>query len=341
MKTEELISLYREYYNNPSISDLLVEGIANYSFDDIDRILYSDELNIYPKHNSNDFLKSNTGKKYNFSPREIIKKIEYKLRYQFPFENTIFIWDQQRSRTVSTQKHVIVGNDCHSSDFRQSIIENLSDKTYIYGYAHSLNQLANDEELLIECDSKISGFCNTDVPCFVKSNNLNKLKIHLNDQMIDWKSGINFYTCKYNKKHFLPTFSIGKNEYKNIINLTDYVSKKEDYIKINPNVIKCECGRERCEFEFIPHYKNFLDGFDYNELMDLRNKLISKFRWIQFIQIKKIIHVYYEININSNLQNEDIDIINEIFNEPVFLKGKFFKVGLKTPAFWKVTPLMQ
>ena len=50
MKTEELISLYREYYNNPSISNLLVEGIANYSFDDIDRILYSDELNIYPKH---------------------------------------------------------------------------------------------------------------------------------------------------------------------------------------------------------------------------------------------------------------------------------------------------
>ena len=159
--------------------------------------------------------------------------------------------------------------------------------------------------------------------------------------MIDWKSGINFYTCKSNQKHLLPTFFIRENKYKNIINLTDYTSKKEDYIKVNSNVIKCECGRERCVFEFTPHYKNFLDGFDYNELMDLRNKLISKFRWIQFVQIKKIIYVYYEININSNFENEDIDIINQIFKGPVFLKGEFFKVGYKMPAFWKVTPLMQ
>ena len=86
MKTKELISLYKDYCDNPAIIDFLVEGIVNYSFDDVDRILYSDEIDSYTKHYSDEFLKSNTGIQYNFYPREIIKKIEYKLRYQYELQ---------------------------------------------------------------------------------------------------------------------------------------------------------------------------------------------------------------------------------------------------------------
>lgn len=335
MKTQDLIELYRKFHKNPINKDDLINAIFNYSFDDLDRIIYSDEFEFTFPLKIDSFLKSNTGLKYKFYPMDVIEKIEHHLRHQFPYKQKLFVRDDLFVRKIYSDNNCVVGNDCHSPDFRNEIIKKIKEKTYIYGYANTLNQLSNDEELLINCSSKISGFYNTDVPCFVNTEKLIKHDIHLNDQMIDWKSGINFYTCIFGQKHFLPIFNIRNKKYKNLLNCSDFVSSQDDFIKIDTKRIKCDCGIFRCNFKFVPHYKNFIDGFDYEEILNLRNKLISKTRWIQFIQVQKKIHVFYETNQQEKLKKEDIDLIDEIFNKPRYIKGKYFKIGFKIPCFWK------
>jgi hypothetical protein len=341
MKTQELILLYQSFYKNPKknqkLIDNLLYGIFNYSFDDVERLIYTNELindNIFPPFY---FLKSNTKKLYSFHPKGIIGKIEWHLRFQHRHSKILFVWDQLWPREISLEDDAVVGGDWYQKNFRENVIQKLEERMCIYGYAHTLNQISQDQEFLDICNIKKCNFFNSDVPCFVNKNNFMKRQIHLNDQMIDWKSGINFYTCTNNQKHFLPLFSIRKNHYKNLLNLTDYKSSKDDFIKINPKPIKCECGKIRCEFEFIPHYKNFIDGFNYEDCLDFANKISSQIRWFQIIQINKKMHVFYENNQNHNLLDVDAEKIDIMFNKPKYIRGQKFRVGSKIPAFWKIT----
>lgn len=344
MDTNKLISFYKKYQKNPheNLSEL-IQCIKNYCFDDIEKLIYSDEIKCDTNYEHDRILRSNTERTYPFYPFSAIGPIENLLRNQFDHKKSLSIFDlyHERDPIYIPEKKVIFGEDCLTNDFLEVIINTIENQTLVTSFASTLNQLANNIDIINKNNDKKIYLVNTDVPCFVNRTKLETYNTHLNDQMIDWKSGINFYTCIKNQKHFLPIFTVQEKNYKNILNLTQFISKKEDYIKIDPQRIMCECGSYRCKYEFIPHYKNFIDDFKYEDSLDIANNLKSQYRWFQVIQSNKKIYIYFEINKNHELKNDDVIFLEKTFNKPVFFKGKRFEIGRKIPAFWKVTPLMQ
>ena len=133
-------------------------------------------------------------------------------------------------------------------------------------------------------------------------NNENKIKVvstdwepffnHpfvINDQMINWVTMVNFYTCKYNTKHFLPLFLIENNS---IINLLNLANKKElpidDKVIINKQRQLCQCGKYYLPFNMISHINcaiNTPNGY-FNDV-NIANSLVSTYYNLQFIQKSK------------------------------------------------------
>jgi hypothetical protein len=85
--------------------------------------------------------------------------------------------------------------------------------------------------------------------------------VHINDCMIDYSTGRNFYTCNYNHKHIMPTFSDILNSSVNLLNLfkNNFIKQSGDTFRIGKQY-DCKCGRRASELKFVPHadYVNHL-----------------------------------------------------------------------------------
>lgn len=106
-----------------------------------------------------------------------------------------------------------------------------------------------------------------------------KKKFVFNNQMIDWFTGVNFYTCSFGTKHFLPIFFVNGTTSTNLLNQSIDESRMSDQWEIAGERQFCECGKYYIPFRFTSHARNYLpidrrliEGLQsgYNNLQFLR-----------------------------------------------------------------------
>jgi len=342
-----LIHFFESYYLNPFENQKkLMNAIFEYDFSNLDEL---EEISLLKKKYLCNSVKatqlesngsSKTNKFYKFHPLFPVWRecIENKLRGH----NTIQL---VAPHSGCVPKIIVYDIFCSSIDYlcylsiersdnglkefieivrskSETGIINLSGMSDVWFRA---SMGADTIEYLLECG--INSIINFDWELFVKSEF--KHKFQINDQMIDWKTGLNFYTCKFGKKHFLPIFHIIENKISNLLNLYFDSEVCTDYFKIIGERRKCSCGKFYYLFDFKSHYKNYLD-IDRNII----NKLQSRYLGLQFIQIKDILYVLHS-PINDNTL--DINILKEELSDYklVFLKDHSCWVGRKIFNFWK------
>jgi hypothetical protein len=159
--------------------------------------------------------------------------------------------------------------------------------------------------------------------------------IYVNDNMLSWKSGLYFYSCKHNQRHFMPLFYQHGGCTYNILNLmTPLVSDDSDDIKVH-GTVTCKCGVKRLDMEFVSHYKN--------AVRDANGKVIGK----EFAQQLKGYYSYLQVIqdqdrvlVSSSSISEiekDLKLFQDTFaNQSLeFVRDKVCRVGdNKWPNLW-------
>lgn len=329
--TDELIKLYSTYYAVPSLTNLrkLYMGIISYNFKDYN--LFLSEMEKIEPSKTNDFttLFTNTGSVYEIGPNpyDILKLIENYLQYKHlsSYDKKLIYVDDAILTNVQQPILKTGATDGFVTSKLQTFKEELkafSKDKLIIGKAYAINQIQDVAAMLI----------NVNVPCFIKQTG-----IYINDQMINWKTGLNFWTCINGHKHFLPIFIKRDSYYLNLLNFNRIKQPIDDHFEIKSEFVKCECGKFRCSYYFIPHVNNFFTDQNYDELINLANKLVTPFRFVQFVEIEGQINLFYTTDKSVTIDPNDVEIIKNQFNKPVqLMKNQCFQVGAKLPAFWRV-----
>lgn len=143
-----------------------------------------------------------------------------------------------------------------------------------------------------------------------------RLDLYVRDQMIDWGTGMNFFKCANDKKHFLPIFFYNEFGSINLLNLKSNSIRTDDLFKLNFET--CLCGR-RCFAEIECHFAN--------RIKDSKGALID----IQPL-IDKLNSHYGNLQIHQNLAG-DITVYSSVIkdeNDSDLIENYFEKRGLKT-----------
>lgn len=175
---------------------------------------------------------------------------------------------------------------------------------------------------------------------FFKRRHLHAQGVHINDVMTDWTTGFNFYTCRVGHLHTFQTFAMGEGRRVSLLNLMgagpNVASSDEDSV-VPRRIVPCGCGKNRLEFDFIPHPANLIRSADEQVVYDpdLAELLTSHLRGIQFLQENKTIVVVYR----PDGKFRDGDLIEEYFGQRGFRvnwkPNDLYPVGPKRPVFFR------
>lgn len=329
--TDELMELFKAYFTHHSVQNLLrlYNGIVWYDFQNYKTLLEFVNTLVPANPFESITLTSNTRRTYQVGPNGyvLLPLIEDFLRYKNHFQHELDnlfidenIGDVPRSRYYYEnqfgEKSFLSKNLYDHYD----TLKTLTQDKYIKGYAHALNQIQPVGNYLV----------NLDVPCFVK-----KTDTFVNDQMINWKSGVNFWTCRSGFKHFLPIFYTGHDYYTNLLNFNKIKIKFDDKFEIKSDFFKCSCGKFRCEFDFTPHANDFFPNKKYQELLGLADHLKTEYRLIQFIGHPNTTQVFYKSR-HGDIHPDDIKLFKDEFGHITLMDDQYFFVGHKFPAFWYI-----
>lgn len=204
---------------------------------------------------------------------------------------------------------------------------------------NNLMYLASDNKFchfMIE-NSKRINLINTGITAFFKKNRLIEAGVHINDNMIDWYSGLNFYTCRHNNKHVLPMFFMNDRVSTNLLNLSrrGEMVIKSDHFEIEP-ILACQCGKRAYNLSFIPHIRvtPTIDNLTFYR-PDLAEMLIGSYCNMQFIQTaEKDLEIHY----TGKLIDYDRELLlyhTKPFNV-IFKSNSVFNVNHKQPVFHRV-----
>lgn len=158
---------------------------------------------------------------------------------------------------------------------------------------------------------------------------LRKNGIYVNNKMVNWKTGVNFFTCRYGVRHHLPIFAHRDGRYYNLLNLFNKDGYPvDDFFEIVGPQYWCKCGRLAIPFRFIPHIANcpLLDGQPYYR-PDLATKFVGHYYNYQIIQVGNTNHIYY---IPLSDVFDDPELPNQVLH-----KGYACVIGRKRPSFWR------
>lgn len=164
-------------------------------------------------------------------------------------------------------------------------------------------------------------------------------RLHFNDNMVNWTTTMNFYTCEHGTKHFLPTFIPTTNGIVSLINICQRpIMPVDDLMILADDVEQCQCGRKFRKIQtFIPHIENTIRAKDGTIVYDLglADRLQAKYLNLQFIQTSDdVVHVLYVCD-----GEPDIDILTNFFAtyglSVRFLPSTFSLQRNKLPVFWR------
>lgn len=141
------------------------------------------------------------------------------------------------------------------------------------------NSFKKFQDFLIESKTTI---VSSDYTGFYKKQRLLNSGVHVNDCMIDYSTGVNFYTCKYGHTHIMPIYcNLNKSSY-NLFNLY-----KNNHIKLSGDkfvaqrTTNCKCGVTAYVIDFAPHVK-YLNQF-YNLRYEIAERLQGNYFSFQII----------------------------------------------------------
>jgi hypothetical protein len=164
----------------------------------------------------------------------------------------------------------------------------------------------------------------------------------VNDNMVDWTSGCNFWTCPNGTKHFLPIFAIQEGKIKNLLNFASPIEQCSDLFQINNKPTFCSCGRTYLPFNFIPHVNTAIRKPDNTILYDpfLANQLTSQYRNFQIIQKQNKINILYITHDHGPTQDKELItkyLSNHGFENLEFFQNSYFITGgaHKLATFYK------
>jgi hypothetical protein len=358
----KIIKNYLSYYENPSIKNAteLFNEITNYDFENYENFI--NEFNIKPKANSYSSVKklfSNTKNYYFFGPnfdfwRENIdswktcsegSSPKIFVKDKFPWKSNIETFKDIKKYDYSN--FIILDFAEHhkkSFDFMINTINKVyetSGPVDIFSMPLRFLFLFSFEEIIefLIKSEKINSIISMDCEPFYKKKKLQKT-IHINNQMMDWKSGVCFRTCRYGQIHFLPTFKIEKNKVINLINLCEYkYNNLNDHIYIEKERRLCECKKYYIPITFVPHKKNqpiIKNQFLYD--LELVENLRSNFLNLQFLQNSMKINVLYDCV--GNIKDDDVETIKNFikknhYNIDIDFIKKFHRIGSKIPTYFR------
>jgi len=188
-------------------------------------------------------------------------------------------------------------------------------------------------EYLVEAGVEL---CTTEFEAFYPS-----LPVHVNDNMIDWKTGVNFSTCRYGTKHFLPLFAMRGNRAYNLVNLHCDDKPVDDIFTIDPQILQCPCGRKFLSFDFVPHSQVAIRRDDGSIFYDLgiANQLQGQYQNFQFIQhTDGVVDVLYVCGNCCPMPTEDEKLIGQVLAgfDFKFKKDHYYTIDTtKFPVFHK------
>lgn len=185
-------------------------------------------------------------------------------------------------------------------------------------------------QMCLNRKNKIGCFVNSDFEMFFGTDDF-----WVRDQMINWRSGLNFFTCPFGKKHFLPTFI----EDEGCSSLINAMGEKDDSDEISmfEKATMCECGKSHIPLEILFHKDNSILGPDGKpiDFTPLKRSLSGRYATIQFHQnndgdVKVFLTPTGDIG-------EDTDKIKCFFSglKTEFRLNRYFEVGSKRYCFWK------
>ena len=304
-----LIELYKDYLNyqdNFEGSEYLLYRIISANAQEIKTVTQSDELYHqclnYKNNNFTEYNKKRTNSSGSTGPAKIYYMLcAHQLEQQIETINKkqsinktgirivpdFALKNQGINRVIFNDifynfKHVVsIRND----DIEQIIqtLKNIpgSQKVFystsvFFLYANSYPQF---RRYLINSDSVI---VSSDYSSFYKKHELIANGVQVNDCMIDWASGQNFYHCKYQSTHLLPIFVKIDNKVINLLNLykNNFSNVGDDLFNIKGYKL-CGCGNTAVDLDFIPHHK-YTNKF-YNTKDLLAETLVGHYYNFQII----------------------------------------------------------
>lgn len=190
-------------------------------------------------------------------------------------------------------------------------------------------------EFSFENSSSINCFVNTDsTPCFRRPS------CRVRDQMVDWGSGVNFYTCGVGERHFLPMFFATSNDRAcNLLNLKKSSRSCDDFFDIGREAVVCQCGFPRMSMDFVPHRKNFPidpEG-SFLDFRDLFDNMPDYTDWFQLHQTEKgESSLFYSCSKgDTNLDDLLLYLRGVGLGKTEVVRSRYFSVGIKKPTFWR------
>lgn len=170
----------------------------------------------------------------------------------------------------------------------------------------------------------IKSFINIDWESWVSESFLRDF--FLNDQMIDWRTGLNFYTCAAGELHFLPIFHIGTDGLcSNLLNLS-IMSEVSSDTWMDYGTILCKCNRVRRAIKFCSKPDLNFD-FPRHVINDFESGYLN----LQFLRDDSGTKVLYK---TSN-QFRDQQLLYDIIGDHVSIQSdQHFFIGRKKVNFF-------
>ena len=182
---------------------------------------------------------------------------------------------------------------------------------------------------------KINALVNTDnIACF------RGVSCPVRDQMFDWRSGVNFYTCGRGRRHFLPVFLCSSpSSCHSLINMKRTSGRCDDVVSIDLSPAGCPCGLPSAFMEFVPHERNYpVDsaGARLNP-QTIVDALPDYADWFQLLQKED-----GSFGVFFHAQREKVDF-SRVFDHISGLgmgeieldDSRYFSVGRKRPLLWR------
>jgi hypothetical protein len=363
----QLSDKYAKYYANPSRknAEILWSAIREYDFSD-----YTDFIaevvklrrSISPQISETDFFLESNGsiaspRKFPLGPHGLYWLFAIENVVKFPegvspvlgisgsfFSTRSPTWgrvDNERNELPFSQQYYFNGRMGHPAylDKLCSYALSIPEPIIISSVPFNFSHLASCPEFvsLVHNSDKVVGLISLNWEAFFPKFRFDG--VHINDNCINWTTTVNFFTCRHNQRHFLPTFATETGSIINLLNLAcpaDY--SIDDLVVIGRERIRCTCGRWRMPFSFIPHVDRAIrgkDGIIYD--CNLPEQLTSLYYNLQFLQSDDKVEVMYCLN----GEFKDRDILTSYFAshglEVGFSENQYFFAGGKLPVFWSGT----
>lgn len=311
---EDLVYLYHKYVTKPCIEDFVAFfGAVVESKDDVSEQLMEHYFNAVPVYdNEHKHLISNgtssmrdEDREYWFGPlfnpvRKIVEKflrtrsldpyIKFVVTTNFPTSKEELVepgrmrvdisdpnYGYRLIETIESQK---VNGTCFCFYSFPSNIHSIGYMPYLLDY------LSKQENFIITSSNR---------EAFFNNDPFSNKGIVINDHMVNWRSGVSFYTCKHGKKHALRNlYGIRNGRYHNLMNINCKEGTPiDDLIEFSPE--KCTCGRSFLIKSLIPHYEfcPVRDDGSYVYDLSLAGKILQQWYTIQFLGDGKYLDCHY------------------------------------------------